>query len=149
MNHPGIKLWTILLICGLMIVLGCTKDENPVRPTQNGLPGQWELQKLTIETENNNVVMDEEQLTEMGIIWSLKFKINKSFKYTSNVTGATTVEQGFWKTYSDTLELVFYNGNAQKLYYSQVENDLVLKWQGYEDGVQEDFTAELYRPVAD
>jgi hypothetical protein len=148
MNHPELKFGAIILMGILVVMAACTNDENPVTPLQNGLPGTWEMQRFTIVTEDETVVMEKQEITELGIMWSLKFKIDKSFKYVSNLTGKTTVEQGFWSTTADTLQLTFLNGGSQqKLYYEQHDNDLTLKWQGIENDILQENIAELHRPV--
>ena len=147
MNHPELKFGAIILICFFLLMAACSNEENPVTPPQNGLPGTWEMQRFTVATEDETVVIEHEEMAELGIMWSIKFKIDKSFKYVSNLTGKTTVEQGYWSTTAETLQLVFFNGSQQKLYYEQHDNDLTLTWQGYENGVLQQNIAELHRPV--
>ena len=66
-------------MCVIVLLSSCSKEENPVTPTQTGLAGTWKLNLLVIKSQAGTVALDQASLNDMGAIWTLEIKEDNTF----------------------------------------------------------------------
>jgi len=145
----NLKLFTanVIILCTLVLVVDCSKDDNPVAPSQTGLVGTWQLNKMTFTPKDstiNAVVLTSDWLAQADYFWTIKIKSDSTYESSLNFGDGTHTEQGAWSTSGNKLKASF--GTEQSSFeYSLDNNTLILEWDDIEDGVAGVWNGEFKR----
>ncbi len=129
---------TICLFAGIFLT-HCS--DNSTSSGSSGLPGTWELTKLTMET---SFVKLEYNPSEIGL--SITLEINEDGTYTTTEIeeGETTTSSGTWTT--DGNKLIVDEGDEPiEFNYSLSRNKLIMSFEGEYEGIPAAITQEFSR----
>lgn len=132
----GQKFLNIIKVIFLLAIVfvGC-KNDNPTEANyETALVGNWNLNKIRWEGQDEKGSYDRGQLDSLGTIWTLTLKSDKTVKQTTNYCCALTDYSGSWSAtkYELTLKLKASDSNEikTKVYEFVIENSkLIINWQ--------------------
>jgi hypothetical protein len=112
----------------------CCKDDNSTEPQPNNtLIGIWKVSSMSWDGSSESGSYNQDELNNLGIIWNLEFKSDKSAVQITNLSGPVTTQNGTWSIENGKLTLKLKAPNSEEMgtmvYDYQVEgNMLELKW---------------------
>jgi|GEM_PF-2296908 len=126
------KIFTVTLIMLMHHLISCSENSTETEGL-HPLIGIWDISNVTTEYQGISDTYDENQIKEMGVIWTYIFKDDNTMELITNLSGTLITIQGTWATSGNKLNTVQTGptGETANLIYDFTVNGDVLKlnWQ--------------------